>query len=46
MRSVEIFKNKDPPILTIEEMSDNVKELDKISKILAEDKKYADVSSV
>jgi hypothetical protein len=44
-RELEIFKKKDPPILTKEEMEENVQIIEQIMQLLEEDKKEAEVTT-
>nr|CAD7402964.1 unnamed protein product [Timema poppensis] len=41
-KELEVFKRKDPPILTMDEMVDNVETVDYLVKLLQEDKREAD----
>lgn len=43
-KELEIFKKKDPPILTKEEMEENVQTIEQIMQILEEDKNEAAVN--
>jgi hypothetical protein len=42
-KDLEIFKKKDPPILTKEEMEENVQSVEQIMQLLEEEKKEAKV---
>lgn len=44
-KELEIFKKKDPPILTKEEMEENVQIIEQIMQLLEEDKKEAEVTT-
>jgi hypothetical protein len=43
-KELEIFKKKDAPILTREEMEENVRTIEQILQVLQEDKKEAKVN--
>lgn len=42
-KELEVFKKKDPPILTMEEMVDSVAAVEALTQLLAQDKQVADV---
>lgn len=43
-KELEVFRKKDPPILTMEEMVESVHAVEALSQLLAKDKQTADVS--
>jgi hypothetical protein len=45
-KELEIFKKKDPPILTKEEMEENVQTIEQIMELLEEEKKEAKVNTI
>lgn len=45
MLLLDVFKTKDPPILTMDDMRSNVIEIDQISDLLESDKERVEVSS-
>lgn len=43
-KELELFKKKDPPILTMEEMEENVQTIEQIMQVLNKDKNEAQVN--
>jgi hypothetical protein len=45
-KELDIFKKKDPPILTKEEMEENVQTIEQIMQLLEEESKEAKVNTI